>query len=190
MSGADLTMIGAEALARGLDSPALVELACLHRTDCGAAPELFRVALAELELVEIADWSAREVAVRLRRANRNAAAILADEGDADEHLRLLVGDLFLLTNRLDPEPPDLLDLAWDFESMCVCLEDGFDPATVWAEIRTGCRNLLAGSPYMPVYPRVDRVDATATEPRDPAEAPDRPTLANRLRAGLAAILRR
>ncbi|MFC9966735.1 hypothetical protein [Nocardia ignorata] len=185
-----LTMIGAEALARGVDSPALVELACLHRTDCRDAPELFRTALAELEIVHLGGWREREVAVRLRRANRNAAALLADEGDSDECLRLIFTDLFELTMRPEPEPPELEELAWDFYTMQISLEDGLDTAIIWDEIRTGCRNLLAGPPYAPVYPRVGRVNETPPEPHIPAETPDRPRLLDRLRAGLAAILRR
>lgn len=74
----DLPMVAAEALVNGHDSPALVELACLHRTDTRDAPALFRTAIAELGLVENSDaaWSAREVEVRRRRVGWAATSLL------------------------------------------------------------------------------------------------------------------
>ncbi|MEV6362760.1 hypothetical protein [Nocardia asteroides] len=83
----DLPMAAAEALACGHDSPALVELACLYRTDTRDAPALFRTAIAELGLVENSEaaWSAREVVVRRRRAGWDATRALADGDIVVDH---------------------------------------------------------------------------------------------------------
>ncbi|KAF0845617.1 hypothetical protein FNL39_1062 [Nocardia caishijiensis] len=180
----DLTMIAAEALARGLDSPALIELACLHRDDDREASELFRAAVNELGLLDIASWSEREVSVRLGRATRHAAALLNDEGDPVEHLRVIDAELFSLANRFEPEVPELVSLADDFSQMSMCLEQGYsDAAQIWDDVRRGCRNLLAGSPYEPVYERVDLSSYRATAP----EPPVRPK--STLRARIAALFR-
>ncbi|MEU5405649.1 hypothetical protein [Nocardia asteroides] len=82
----DLPMAAAEALAHGHDSPALVELACLHRTDTRDAPTLFRIAIAELGLVENSEaaWSAREVDVRRRRVGWAATSLLTDDDSVDQ----------------------------------------------------------------------------------------------------------
>lgn len=78
----ELSMVAAEALARGLDSPALVELACRHRTDTRDAAALFRTAMAELGLVADLDaaWTARESSVRRLRVGM-PAEMLRDDDD-------------------------------------------------------------------------------------------------------------
>ncbi|WP_280346377.1 hypothetical protein [Nocardia neocaledoniensis] len=79
----DLSMVAAEALARGLESPALVELACLHRTDTRDATALYRTAMAELGFVDDTDaaWAARESDVRRRRVGMPAAMLLAHDDE-------------------------------------------------------------------------------------------------------------
>ncbi|MFC8386715.1 hypothetical protein [Nocardia sp. NPDC057272] len=149
LNGEDLSMAAAEALARGLDSPALVALACLHRTDCGAAPELFRTAMAELGLVH--DWRAWEVDVRVGLARAHATALLADDAASADHLGEITGQLRELAGYPDPPAPDLEDLAREFEVMSEYLEFA-DPTTIREQIRQGCRNLMAGPPYALVSP--------------------------------------
>ncbi|WP_328712342.1 hypothetical protein [Nocardia salmonicida] len=144
LNGADLSMAAAEALARGFESPALVELACLHRTHCGGAPELFRTAMAELDVVT--DWRAREVDVRLRLARDHATALLADEGASASRLGEITVQLMELAGYPDPPAPELEDLAREFEVLSEYLEF-VDPATIRDQIRQGCRHLLAGPPY-------------------------------------------
>lgn len=144
LDGADLSMAAAEALARGLESPALVELACLRRADCGGAPELFRTAMAELDVVT--DWRAREVEVRLRLARDHATALLADEGAMASYLGGITVQLPELAGYPDPLAPELEDLAREFEVLSEYLEF-VDLATIREQIRQGCRNLLAGPPF-------------------------------------------
>ncbi|MFD4353776.1 hypothetical protein ACFWPX_14555 [Nocardia sp. NPDC058518] len=151
LDGADLSMIAAEALARGIDTPALVELACLHRTDCSTAPDLFRTAMAELGLVH--DWRAREVDVRVGRARDHATSLLADEGALAYHLDRITVQLRELVGYPDSHAPDLEDLAREFESLSEYLEF-VDPVSIREQIRRVCRNLLAGPPYAPVTPHV------------------------------------
>ena len=134
LNGADLSMAAAEALARGLESPALVELACLHRTDCGGAPELFRTAMAELDVVT--DWRAREVDVRIRLARDHATALLADEGASASHLGEITVQLMELAGYPDPPAPELEDLAREFEVLSEYLEF-VDPATIRDADSTG-----------------------------------------------------
>ncbi|MGY0497639.1 hypothetical protein ACWZHB_03965 [Nocardia sp. FBN12] len=169
----DLSMAAAEALARGLDSPALLELACLHRTDCGGAPELFRTALAELDVVN--DWTAWEVAVRVGRARHHATALLSDEGASTHHLGAITAQLLELAGYPDSPAPDLEDLAREFESLSAYLEFA-DPPKIREEIRQGCRILLAGPPYAPVIPQM------VTTP--PARPPARPARWRRFVAAL------
>lgn len=139
-----LSLAAAEALARGLDSPALVELACLHRTDCAGAPELFRTALAELEVVS--DWRAWEVDVRLGRARDHATALLAGEGALAYHLGATTAQLRELAGYPDPPAPELEDLAREFEELSE-YQDFADPTSIREQSRQACRNLLAGPPY-------------------------------------------
>ncbi|MFE1596818.1 hypothetical protein [Nocardia sp. NPDC058705] len=147
----DLSMVAAEALARGLDSPALLELACLHRTDCGAAPELFRTALAELDVVH--DWAAWEVDVRVGRARDHTTALLADEGSLAHHLGWITADLMEVAGYPEPLAPELESLAREFEALSEYL-DFADPTTIREQIRQACRTLLAGPPYVPVTPHL------------------------------------
>lgn len=89
----DLPMAAAEALAQGHDTPALVEPACLHRTETRDAPALFRTAPAELGLVANTEaaWSAHDVDVRMRRTeNPQCSTISATAlGAASHSLTLL-----------------------------------------------------------------------------------------------------
>ncbi|MFC9877727.1 hypothetical protein [Nocardia salmonicida] len=165
LEGAALSMAAAEALARGFESPSLVELACLHRTDCGGAPELFRTAMAELDVVT--DWRAREVDVRLRLARDHATALLADEGASAFHLGGITVQLRELARCPDPPAPELEDLAREFEVLSEYLEF-VDPATIREQIRQLCRNLLAGPPYALVNPHI-----VTTPPERPSARPAR-----------------
>ncbi|MFD3745986.1 hypothetical protein [Nocardia sp. NPDC058633] len=150
LDDADLSMAAAEALARGLDSPALLELACLHRTDCAGAPDLFRTAMAELNVVT--EWTAREVDARVARARDHATALLADEGELADHVDAITVQLLELAGYPDPPAPDLYDLAREFESLSEYLEFA-DAASLRAQVRSACRTLLAGPPYAPVPPQ-------------------------------------
>lgn len=104
LDGEGLSMVAAEALARGLESPALVELACLHRTDCAGAPELFRTAMAELNVVT--DWRVREVDVLSEYLE------FVDPTTIREQIRqgcrnLLADPPYALVNpRIDTTPPE------------------------------------------------------------------------------------
>ncbi|MFE6925321.1 hypothetical protein ACFVAV_30185 [Nocardia sp. NPDC057663] len=148
LAGEDLPMVAAEALARGHDTPALVELACLHRTDTRDAPALFRAALAELGLVADteATWSAREVDVRLRRVKKDAAGLLAGEGVYVEQVSRIASELYHLA--VTPEAGSA-DLATDFDGFYWGLEDNYwDPDVLRDSIHEGCRTLLAGPPWI------------------------------------------
>lgn len=152
----DLPMIAAQALARGLDSPALVELACLHRSDCRDAAELFRTALRELDLIDgiEAEWPAREAEVLLDRARHHAARLL----EADDDVLARSGHVVALLRQLGSTgkavDPGLAELADDLEVLNVYWKDGFDnPESIAAQIRQACRNLLDGLPFAPVLPR-------------------------------------
>ncbi|MGW6725960.1 hypothetical protein ACWF9G_08645 [Nocardia sp. NPDC055029] len=150
LAGEDLSMVAAEALARGHDTPALVELACLHRTDTRDAPALFRTALAELGLIADteATWSAREVDVRLRRVKKDAAALLAGEGDYAEQVSRIASELYHLAVTPEAGSPELADLATDFDVFCWGLDDNYwDPDVLRDSIHEGCRTLLAGPPW-------------------------------------------
>ncbi|MFD3707209.1 hypothetical protein ACFWUP_29075 [Nocardia sp. NPDC058658] len=171
-----LSMVAAEALARGLDSPALLELACLHRTDCGAAPELFRTAMAELDVVH--DWTAWEVDVRVGRARDHATALLADKGALARHLGSITAQLMEVGGYPDPLAPELEDLAREFEALSEYL-DFADPPTIREQIRQACRTLLAGPPYAPVAPH--RVTAP------PEQQQIRPACPERWRRFVAAL---
>ncbi|MFD4442897.1 hypothetical protein ACFWPK_24290 [Nocardia sp. NPDC058519] len=173
LDGADLSMIAAEALARGIDTPALVELACLHRTDCSTAPDLFRTAMAELGLVH--DWRAREVDVRVRRAREHATSLLADDSAMAYHLGGIVVELIELAGYPDPPAPDMEDLARGFDVMSEYLEFA-DCESLREQIRQACRNLLAGPPYAPVNPQI----STAS----PEQRSVRPTRWRRFTASL------
>ncbi|NNH73579.1 hypothetical protein HLB23_27625 [Nocardia uniformis] len=160
----DLPMIASQALARGLDSPALVELACLHRSDCRDAAELFLTALRELDLIDAieSNWSAREADVLLRRARDHARRLLDGGGNllaAAGHIAAL---LHQIGHTLEPFDPGLAELASDFEILTVYGDDGYgDPESIEADIRHACRNLLAGPPFEPVFQRSDNQSAVA-----------------------------
>ncbi|MGW5438688.1 hypothetical protein [Nocardia asteroides] len=146
----DLPMAAAEALAHGHDSPALVELACLHRTDTRDAPSLFRTAIAELGLVENSEaaWSAREIDVRRRRVGWAATSLLTDDGIVAEHLSRIASDLDHLALTSEVGSPELADLAADFDGLCWHLDDdSVDQASLRHDTHTKCRMLLAGPPW-------------------------------------------
>ncbi|MGS2809895.1 hypothetical protein [Nocardia sp. MW-W600-9] len=145
----DLSMAAAEALAHGHDTPALVELACLHRTDTSQAPALFRTAVAELGLVEDTEaaWSAREVDVRWRRVEKSASALLAGEGTFVEHLSRIASDLDYLSVTPEAGSPDLADLAADFDGFCWHLDDDtIDQDLLRDDLYASCRTLSTGRP--------------------------------------------
>ncbi|UGT54397.1 hypothetical protein [Nocardia asteroides] len=146
---ADLSLIAAEALARGLDSPALVELACLHRTDTREAPVLFRTALAELGHITDSGsaWAAREAAVRLRRARGDAAALLAeDDLDPVRVSRIAHEMLSYLAAVPDGAAMELSELAYCLDLASYALGDSFrDPDELRDEIRQWCSALVHGS---------------------------------------------
>ncbi|MGW6427452.1 hypothetical protein ACWF82_32675 [Nocardia sp. NPDC055053] len=170
LPGEDLPMVAAEALARGHDTPALVELACLHRTDTRDAPALFRTALAELGLIADteATWSAREVDVRLRQVKKDAAALLTGEGVYAERVSRIASELYYLAVTPEAGSPDLADLATDFDSFCWGLEDHYwDPDALRDSIHEGCRTLLAGPPWI----RSKDVPVAAAPPNPPKDVP-------------------
>ncbi|WP_156910335.1 hypothetical protein [Nocardia mangyaensis] len=161
----DLPMVAAEALARGLDSPALIELACLHRTDTRDAPDLFRTALAELGL-DGPSWPQREADIMLRRASQHAERLLSGDGDPLEHLSRISTHLFTLVRTPTSQRADLDTLAADFEYLWGCAYDGYrDLEDVLDDARRGCRHLLAGPPYEPIYQRVVSTDSAAVAKR-------------------------
>ncbi|WP_280218898.1 hypothetical protein [Nocardia neocaledoniensis] len=145
---ADLSLIAAEALARGLDSPALVELACLHRTDTREAPALFRTALAELGHITDSEsaWAAREAAVRLRRVRRDAAVLLAeDDLDADLVSRIAHEMLAYLAAVPGGVTMELSELAYCLDLASYALGESFrDPDEMREEIRQWCSALVHG----------------------------------------------
>ncbi|MEV6219757.1 hypothetical protein [Nocardia sp. NPDC051833] len=160
----DLPMAAAEALAQGYDTPALVELACLHRTETGEAPALFRTALAELGLVADTEaaWSARDVDVRMRRAEKAANALLAGEGILVEHLSRIASDLDYLSVTPEAGSPELADLAADFDGFRWHLDDDtIDQALLRDDIHARCRTLSAGQPWV----RPVAATPTPTKPR-------------------------
>lgn len=133
----DLPMIAAHALARGIDSPALRELAGRHRNDCSDAPDLFLTVLSELGLLGSIerDWPTRQAAVLLRRARELAAQILTGEANRADSSGQIAWLLHQLAQTPEPYDPGLGDLASDFE------------------IDQAARHLLAGPPYEPVWSR-------------------------------------
>ncbi|MBU3067556.1 hypothetical protein KO481_39305 [Nocardia sp. NEAU-G5] len=150
----DLPMIAAEALARGLDSPALVELACMHRNDCGNAPEVFLTALRELDLIAAieADWPRREADVLLRRARHHAEYALSAEGDTLAAAERIAGLLNLLVYTIERPNPALAGPAGDFEWLIIYWEAGLDDReSIMAQIRRACRSLLDGPPFESVF---------------------------------------
>ncbi len=167
----DLSMAAAEALARGLDSPALVELACLHRMDCGGASELFRTAMAELDVVH--DWKAWEVDARLGRARAHATALLADEGALAHHLGAITVQLRDLAEYPDSPAPEWEDLAWEFVSLSEYLEFA-DPASIREQSRQACRSLLAGPPSALVSPNIVTSPPEQLPTRAAKQQPSRP----------------
>jgi hypothetical protein len=146
----DLPMIAAEALARSLDSPALVELAGMHRTDCHDAPEVFLTALRELDPIAAieTDWPRRAADVLLRRARHHAACALSAEEDTLAAAGRIAGLLYLLVYSIELPNPALADLAGDFEALIeyweACLGDR---ESIAALIRQACRGLLDGPPF-------------------------------------------
>lgn len=158
----DLPMVAAHALARDIDSPALIELACLHRNDCGSAPDLFLTALRELDLIDAieTDWPSREGRVLLRRALDHAAHLVAGAGDPLALSGHIASLLYRLVNTDEPLRPDLAELADDFEVLNVYWEDGFgERERIIENIRHAARNLLDGPPYESVFQRADHRQA-------------------------------
>ncbi|MEV0465557.1 hypothetical protein AB0I30_10505 [Nocardia tengchongensis] len=139
-----------------MDSPALVELACLHRSDCRDAAELFCTALRELDLIDGIEvqWPAREAEVLLRGARHHAARLLEADDDVlarSGHIAALLHQLGSTTKAVDP---GLAELADDLEVLNLYWEDGFDnPESIAVHIRRACRTLLDGPPFAPVFPR-------------------------------------
>ncbi|GAD81464.1 hypothetical protein FEK33_29410 [Nocardia asteroides NBRC 15531] len=141
----ELTMVAADALARGLDCAALVELACLHRADSGGAPDLFRIALAQLGLDDRADvsWEQRRVEVIVRRTEASARRVLVGDGDPYEHCAVIGEYLHQLAHIADAPMPELSALATDFEVLRVDWEDGYgDPAEHGLALKQSCERLL------------------------------------------------
>lgn len=163
----ELSLVAAEALARDLDSPALVELACLHRTDTREAPALFRAALAELGHVADTEstWAAREATVRLRRARRDAAALLAEDSFDTEFASRIAHELL---SHLAAVPggagSELSELAYCLESASYALGEGFrDPDELRDEVRALCRTLVHGP--RPESDRAPTAPAARSVPR-------------------------
>ncbi|MFF2087479.1 hypothetical protein ACFVVM_27205 [Nocardia sp. NPDC058176] len=154
----DLPMVAAEALARGLDSPALIELACLHRTDTRDAPDLFHTALAELGLDSVS-WPEREAAILLRHATQHAERLLSGAGDPVENLARTATYLSRLMLTDTPQHVGLGELVWDFDFLLCCVDDGYGAReSVIDDARHGCRRLLAGPPYAPIDTRIVTAD--------------------------------
>ncbi|MFC4127129.1 hypothetical protein [Nocardia rhizosphaerae] len=94
----NLSMVAAGAIARGLDSPALLELACLHRNEGRDVRSLFRVAVAELGLLDDTGsaWAEREFVVRVRRAQAQAEILLAGGGAPTDLVGRIAAELYVL----------------------------------------------------------------------------------------------
>ncbi|MEU7767001.1 hypothetical protein AB0B25_17965 [Nocardia sp. NPDC049190] len=141
----DLPMIATLALARGVNSPALTELACLHRSDCRDAPGLFLEALDELGLLEAIDtaWDSRAATVLLRRAENHAADLLADAGTPAARSAKIAALLHRLAHTEDPLNSDLSELAAYFEVLTVDWDEGYLERAVLADqMRLNARRLL------------------------------------------------
>ncbi|MDG4826067.1 hypothetical protein O7635_29820 [Asanoa sp. WMMD1127] len=114
----ELPMVAAEALARGVDSPALRELAGLGRSDVREAAELFERAMAELghppRSKDAVAWARiRDIADRLftrRAAPPNAAediaALLCGLAESDERTDDLALRLVVLSDLWLDQPAD------------------------------------------------------------------------------------
>ncbi|UFS95810.1 hypothetical protein [Nocardia huaxiensis] len=151
-----LTMVAAQALARGLDSPALVELACLHSSDTANAPELFLTALRELGLSDATevDWPQREAAVLLRYARESAARLLGCDGDPSTHVGDISGLLCLLAHSIERPDPAVDELASDFEILHALWDDSGSGSEAHVEqARIAARYLLDGPPYRSIHVR-------------------------------------
>lgn len=100
----DLPMVAAAALVRGLDSPALRELAGIHRSDCRDAPQVFLTALVELGIADMseADWS-----IRQHQVATQLLAVEEEHGEVSHDIALL---LHLLA--FTPEPSDTTLHEW------------------------------------------------------------------------------
>ncbi|MEU7630198.1 hypothetical protein AB0C34_09465 [Nocardia sp. NPDC049220] len=141
----DLPMIAASALGRGLDSPTLLELACLHRSDCRDAPSLFLAALDELGLLEDidTDWDSRAATVLLRRAENHAPDLLVDDGTPAARSAEIAALLHRLAHTEAPLNSDLFELAAYFEVLTVDWYEGYRERAVVAEqMRLNARRLL------------------------------------------------
>lgn len=147
-----LSYAAAEALARGHDTPALLDLACLHVTDSGPAPDLFRAAMAELGIVADENgWVTREAEVRLRRAKEHATALLSGADIAGPHLGGLTYQLSVLASFPQASIGDPGALWGDLELLSDYLGAGVgDIEAIHEDIRRGCRSLLAGPPFEPI----------------------------------------
>lgn len=164
----DLPMVAANALTRGLDSPSLVELACMSLTDCRDAPDLFVTALHELGLIDAitVDWPRRESAVLLNRARRHAADLLDDRADPLMLSGRIAALLVQLAYAEESAGTGLIHLAQDFESLNMYWEDGLGhPDTIIDQIRQACRLLLGGPPYESVFSRSNSPGGIAVEGR-------------------------
>lgn len=134
-------MVAAEALARGVESPALVEVACLHRSEGREAAELFLVALGELGLVDAGekDWERWEIEVTVRRAKEHAARIVDGSGHPGE----LAGHIAALLISLESEAFDGCKLLGEFEYLHVLWAEGYHTIEALTEdIQLAARKLL------------------------------------------------
>ncbi|MEV6278982.1 hypothetical protein [Nocardia sp. NPDC051832] len=114
---ADLPMIAAHALVRGVDSPALCELAGVHRDDGAEAGELFRAALVELGVLAAGevDWPGSSTKVLVRRVRYYAEKLVGGEGCPASHSGPIAAYLYELIRFGEPWESALNDLFYDFE---------------------------------------------------------------------------
>ncbi|MEU0487905.1 hypothetical protein ABZ249_01655 [Nocardiopsis sp. NPDC006139] len=142
---ADLPMVAAQALARGLDSPALREVAGLGRAD--PAEELFTEALAELGLSwptpgQAHLYAARHLCSRLLGGAPDAARAAAAAEDVYHHLCLVAAH-----GEGDHDYRSFLDLAyeWDADRRAGVVPAPGRERAVVARFRELARELLAAS---------------------------------------------
>ncbi|MEV0247717.1 hypothetical protein AB0H76_14080 [Nocardia sp. NPDC050712] len=145
----DLPMIAAHALARGVDSPALGELAGLHRNDSDGAAELFRVALVEVGLLDpdAADWPGGSVEVLLRRVRHRAERLVAGAGCPACHGGAIAAGLVELHDFGEPWESVLGRRVWDFELPTIHWDERPDDrASLTREMRAAAAELLDALP--------------------------------------------
>ncbi|WP_194818113.1 hypothetical protein [Nocardia sp. XZ_19_385] len=144
---AELPMIAAHALARGVDSPALCELAGLHRDDSDEAGELFRTALIELGMLEATDddWPGSSTVVLVRRVRYLAEKLVAGDGCPACHSGPLTASLIELGYIGEPWDSVLNGLIHDLEHSVVFWDEYPDDREALAvRMREAAANLLDG----------------------------------------------